>query len=100
MKSVISLKYFVSFDPSNIIKDRVKHSIIKPFDLLNTILLNKIKPCKTCSTNLKYCYKQALNKKLKLMGGDTKYFLKKLLGHDIFRSMVTWATYLMYAPLD
>ena len=29
---------------------------------------------------------------LKLMGGTTKYFLKKLLGHEIFRSMVSWAT--------
>ena len=45
-----------------------------------------------------------------------KYFLKKLLGHEIFRSIVSWATknfyinlwnppaprptYLMYAPLD
>ena len=33
-----------------------------------------------------------LNKKLKLMGGAMKYFLKKLLGHEIFRSMVSWAT--------
>ena len=43
-------------------------------------------------TTLKYCYKQALNKKLKLMGGAMKYFPKKLLGHEIFRSMVPWAT--------
>ena len=27
-------------------------------------------------TTLKYCYKQAFNKKLKLMGGTMKYFLK------------------------
>ena len=48
------------------------------------------------------------------MGEAMKYFLKKLLGHEIFRSMVSWATnffeklvkpsgfsptYLMYAPL-
>ena len=46
----------------------------------------------TVNTTLKYCYKQALNKKLKLMGGAMKYFLKKLLGHEIFRSMVSWAT--------
>ena len=26
------------------------------------------------------------------MGGAMKYFLKKLLGHEIFRSMVSWAT--------
>ena len=25
------------------------------------------------------------------MGGAMKYFLKKLLGHEIFRSMVSWA---------
>ena len=28
---------------------------------------------------------------LKLMRGAMKYFLKKLLGHEIFRSMVSWA---------
>ena len=49
------------------------------------------------------------------MGGDMKYFLKKLLGLEIFRSLVSWATkiflknlqnppapppkYLMYGPL-
>ena len=46
----------------------------------------------TVSTTLKYCYKKALNKKLKLMGGATKYFPKKLQGHEIFRSVVSWAT--------
>ena len=46
----------------------------------------------TVRTTLKYCYKQALNKKPELMGGAMKYFLKKLLGHEIFRSMVSWAT--------
>ena len=40
---------------------------------------------------LKYYYKQALNKKLKLIGGTMKYFVKKLLGHEIFRSMVSLA---------
>ena len=30
----------------------------------------------TVGTNLKYCYKKTLNKKLKLMGGAMKYFLK------------------------
>ena len=34
----------------------------------------------------------SLNKKLKLMRGTTKHFPKKLLGHKIFRSIVTWAT--------
>ena len=46
----------------------------------------------TVSTTLIYCNKYALNKKLKLMGGAMKYFLKKLLGHEIFWSMVSWAT--------
>ena len=48
------------------------------------------------------------------MRGAMKYFLKKLLGHEVFRSMVSWPTtfffekfvkttgppptYLMYAP--
>ena len=45
----------------------------------------------TVSTTLKYYYKQALNKKLKLIVGDMKYFLKKLLGNEIFSSMVSWA---------
>ena len=26
------------------------------------------------------------------MGGAMKYFLKKIMGHEIFRSMVSWAT--------
>ena len=46
----------------------------------------------TVITTLKYCYKEALNKKLKLMGGAMNYFLKKLMDHEIFRSMVSWAT--------
>ena len=41
------------------------------------------------STTLKYCYKQALNKELKLIEGAMKYFSKKLLGHEIFRSMIS-----------
>ena len=45
----------------------------------------------TVSTTLKYCYKQALNKKLKLMRGAMKYFPKKLLGYEIFSSMVSRA---------
>ena len=71
----------------------------------------------TVSTTLKYCYKKVLNKKLKLMGRAMKYFPKKLLVHEIFRSMVSRAmnffffffekfvktsgpspTYLMYTP--
>ena len=46
----------------------------------------------TVSTTLKYYHKQALSKKLKLMGGAMKYFSKKLQGHEIFSSMVSWAT--------
>ena len=46
----------------------------------------------TVSTILKYCCKKASNKKLKLMGEAMKYFPKKLLGHEIFGSMVSWAT--------
>ena len=34
----------------------------------------------------------SLNKKLKLMGVAIKCFLKKLLGDEIFKSMVSWAT--------
>ena len=46
----------------------------------------------TVSTTLKYHHKQALNRKLKLVGRTMKYFLEKLLGHEIFSSMVSWAT--------
>ena len=46
----------------------------------------------TLSTTLKYYHKQAINKKLKLMGRAMKYFAKNLLGHEIFSSMVSWAT--------
>ena len=46
----------------------------------------------TVSTTLKYCYKKALNKKLKLMEGAMTYFPKKLLGHETFRSRFSWAT--------
>ena len=38
------------------------------------------------SATLKYCYKKAINKELKLMGEAMKYFPKKLMGHEIFRS--------------
>ena len=34
----------------------------------------------TVSTTLKYCYKKALNKKLKLMGEVMKYFYEKITG--------------------
>ena len=41
----------------------------------------------TVSTTLKYCYKKALNKKIKLMEGAMRHFLKKLLRNEIFRSI-------------
>ena len=44
------------------------------------------------NTNLKYYRKQALNKKLKLVGGAMKFFTKKLLGYEIFSSMIPWVT--------
>ena len=40
------------------------------------------------SGDLKFEYKL----KLKLMGGAMKFFLKKLLGLETFKSMVSWAT--------
>ena len=30
------------------------------------------------------------------MGGAMKYFLKKLLGHELFRSMVSWVTKIFF----
>ena len=44
------------------------------------------------NTALKYCRKQTLNKKPKLMGAAMNFFTKKLLGHEIFSSMIPWAT--------
>ena len=82
--------------------------------MLTSLMIRNLKII--LSTTLKHCYQKALNKKLKLMGGVMKYFSKKLLGHEIFRSMVSRAskfflknlynpqvpppTHLMYAPLD
>ena len=43
------------------------------------------------STTLKYCYKKALNKKLRLMGGALKYFPKKLVDNEIFKTLISWA---------
>ena len=39
-----------------------------------------------------HCPGILLQVSLKLMGEAMEYFLKKLLGHDIFRSMVSCAT--------
>ena len=44
------------------------------------------------NTTLKYYYSQALNEKLKLMEGTINFFSKKLLDHEIFSSMIHWAT--------
>ena len=46
----------------------------------------------TVNTTMKYYQNQALNKKLKLIGVTMKFIWKKLLCHEIFSSMVTWAT--------
>ena len=48
----------------------------------------------TVNTTLKYCRKQFLNNKIKLVGGAKKIFSEKLLGHEIFNSMVPWVRYL------
>ena len=55
---------------------------ISSFALLNT----------NVNTTLKYYGKQALNKELKLIGGVMKFFTKRLLGSEIYSSMVPWAT--------
>ena len=55
---------------------------ISSFSALNT----------NVNTTLKYYRQQALSKKLKLMGMAMKYFTKKLLGHEIFSSLIPWAT--------
>ena len=44
------------------------------------------------NTILEYYCKQAINKKLKLMGGAKTFFMKNLLDHEIFRSLIPWAT--------
>ena len=67
---------------------------------LNIIVnISSFSPLNTnITTTLKYYHKQALNKELKLMGGamkfftTKKFFIKKLLGHEIFNSMIPWAT--------
>ena len=43
------------------------------------------------NTTLKYYQEQVLSKELTLMGGTMKCFAKKLLGHEIFSSMIPWA---------
>ena len=59
---------------------------------VNVSFFSDLKLNITVSSTLKYRCKKALHKKLKLMGGATKYFPKKLMGHEIFRSMVSWTT--------
>ena len=55
---------------------------ISSFGLLNT----------NVNTTLKYQRKQALNKELKWSGVLMKFFTKLQLGHEIYRSMIPWAT--------
>ena len=43
-------------------------------------------------TTLKYYDSQGLNEEQKLTGAYTKFFLKKLLGHEIFSPIILWAT--------
>ena len=43
-------------------------------------------------TTLKYYDSQGLNEEQKLTGACTKFFLKKLLGHEIFSPIILWAT--------
>ena len=60
---------------------------------LNIIVNNSsFSPVNTnVNTTLKYYRKQALNKKLKLMGAAMEFFTKKLLCHGIFISIIAWA---------
>ena len=51
--------------------------------IVNVNFFSDLKLNITVSTTLRYCYET---------GGAMKYFLKKLLGHEISRSMVSWAT--------
>ena len=61
---------------------------------LNIIVnISSFSPLNTnANTTLKFYRKQALNKKLKLIRGAMKFFTKKLLGQEIFSSMIPWAT--------
>ena len=60
---------------------------------LNIIVnISSLSPLNTnVNTTLKYYSKQGLNKKLKLIVGALKFFTKKLLGQEIFGSLVPWA---------
>ena len=59
-------------------------NIVVNFTFVSTLNTNM-------NTTLKYYRKQALKKKLKLIRGAMKFFTKKLLGREIFNSMITWA---------
>ena len=53
-----------------------------------------------CNANLKYCYQYVLNRK-QLIWGVIKYFPKILPDHEIFRSIVSWATkFFLEKPSD
>ena len=60
--------------------------------IVNVNIFSDLKFEYYCEYYPEILYKKALNKKLKLMGGAINYLPKKLLGHEILRSMVSWAT--------
>ena len=53
----------------------------------------------TVNTTVKYHHKQPLNEKLKLMGEVMKFFPKKLLCHEIFNSLASWATNIFFGQI-
>ena len=60
--------------------------------IVNVNFISDLKFEYYCEYYSEILLQEALNEKLKLMEGVMKYFLKKLLGHELFRSMVSWAT--------
>ena len=59
---------------------------------LNIIVnISSFSPSNTnVNTTLKYYYKQTLKKKVKLSSRAMKFITKKLLGQEIFSSMIPW----------
>ena len=51
-------------------------------------------------TILKYYGSQGLNEELKLTGGDTNFFLKKLLGHEIISPIILWTTKIFFENFE
>ena len=77
----LKIKFNISWRTSVNLIIWILLGILSSFNLLNTIV----------NTILKYYCRQALNKEPKLIG-VMKCFTKKLLGHEIYSSMVPWAT--------